>query len=54
MVELERILNEYGRACLMCACEYPGSCHRQVVAKEAARRFGLSVVHLPVSRKAVA
>lgn len=54
MVELERILAEYGRACLLCACAYPGSCHRQVVAKEAVRRFGLSVVHLPASRKAAA
>ena len=52
LIELEHILSLYGRACLMCACAYPGSCHRQVVASEAARRFGLSVVHLPASRKA--
>jgi len=47
MVELERIFALYGRVCLMCACAYPASCHRQVVADEAARRFGVSIIHLP-------
>ena len=54
LVELERLLSLHGRACLMCACAFPDECHRQIVADEAARRFGLSVVHLPATRKRVA
>jgi len=54
LASLEHILSIYGRACLLCACESVTTCHRLVVANEAARRFGLSIVHLPVTRKAVA
>ncbi len=53
MIELERILKEHGRVCLMYACAYPAGCHRQVVADEAARRFGVTIVHLPVARRRV-
>lgn len=54
LASLECILSMYGRACLLCACECVTTCHRLVVAKEAARRFGLSLVHLPVTGKQVA
>lgn len=54
MSELERILKEHGRICLMCACAYPAGCHRQVVADEAARRFGATIIHLPAVRRRVA
>jgi len=54
MSELERILALHDRVCLMCACAYPAGCHRQVVADEAARRFGATIVHLPAARRRAA
>lgn len=48
MEALSRILYTYGRACIMCACSHPNSCHRLTVSDEAERRFpGVRVVHLP-------
>lgn len=48
MEALERVLEMYGRACIMCACPRPNDCHRLTVSDEAERRFpGLRVTHLP-------
>ena len=45
---LEPLLSTYGRICILCACVSVASCHRLVVACEAERRFGVSIVHLPI------
>lgn len=50
MRQLEAVLSEYGRACLMCACASVVTCHRLTVANEAVKRFGVSVVHLPLRK----
>jgi hypothetical protein len=48
MESLSRILDTYGRACILCACAWPNACHRLMIADEAERRFpGLRVTHLP-------
>ncbi|GAC1628559.1 MAG: hypothetical protein NVS4B11_26630 [Ktedonobacteraceae bacterium] len=48
MESLSHILDTYVRACILCACAWPNTCHRLTVADEAERRLpGLRVTHLP-------
>ncbi len=48
LASLEPLLSTYGRVCILCACKCVTSCHRLVVAREAQKRFGVTIVHLPV------
>lgn len=46
LAELERLVGDGRRVCLLCLEADPSRCHRSIVAEELSRRLGLEVRHL--------
>jgi hypothetical protein len=49
LVRLKAILDQHGKAALLCACASPATCHRRMVADLAAKHLGCHVIHLPAA-----
>jgi uncharacterized protein YeaO (DUF488 family) len=46
LAELERLVGDGRRVCLLCLEADPRRCHRSIVAEELSRRLGVEVHHL--------